>query len=278
VLDKKAQQILFKTYWSSAGWKSERTTTPDDFDYALKTGYMFHPISLSHDDIVDSVKNAIKKIVRERVSNAFLSSLSSRRLDWRSALGSYAIARNFLQHKFSGKLTCNVCGEISRPKQTEDFSVLNFERLKWGGVRHLSPLYIAFDLEQFSKTDVAEPTPKDFEIFNAIIETAKSLEVSARPRDLEKALSEIVDSNVAEREVLIQILGFCGILQPQKHRGFFESFVNYNEREERPVNKIDWSYPVIWWRGADGVNEDALTYFFPQIIKYRAENGESINE
>ncbi len=275
MLNKKAQQILSKTYWSSVGWKSKPTTTPADFDYALKAGYMFSPIALSHDDIVGWVKNAIKKIVRECMSEAFLSSLSSRRLDWRSALGSYAIARNFPQHKFSGKLTCNVCGEISKPKQSEDLSVLNFERLKWGGVRHLSPLYIAFDLEQFSKTDVAEPTPKDFEIFNAIIKTAKSVEVSARPRALEKALSKIVDSNVAEREVLIQILGFCGILQPQKHKGFFESFVNYNEREERPVNKIDWSYPVSWWRGADGVNEEALTYFFPQIIKYRAAEMEN---
>ena len=267
LLDKKAQQILFKTYWSSAGWKSEPTTTPADFDYALKTGYMFRPIAVSHDDIVDWVKNATKRVVRERVSDAFISSLSSRRLDWRSALGSYAIARNFPQHKFSGKLTCNVCGEISKPKQAEDLSVLNFERFKWGGVRHLSPIYVAFDLEQFSRTDVAKPTPKDFEILDAIIQIAKSLDGSARPRDLEKALSKTVDSSVAEREILIQILGFCGILQPQKQKGFFDSFVNYNEREERPVNKIDWNYPISWWRGADGVNDDALAYFFPQIVK-----------
>ena len=159
---------------------------------------------------------------------------------------------------------CDVCGEYRKPSE-EDLSVLNFERLKWGGVRHLSPVYNAFDLERFSQTDVTEPTPKDFEIFHAIIKTTKSLNVSARPRDLEKALSKIVDSNAAEREILIQILGFCGILQPQKQKGFFESFVNYNEREDRPVNKIDWSYPISWWRGVDGANENALAFFFPPV-------------
>jgi hypothetical protein len=266
VLDKKAQQILFRTYWSSAGWKSKLETTSEDFDYALKAGYMFKPVILSHDNIVDWVLSVTKKVDLQQISNAFLSSLSSRRLDWRSALGSYAIARHFPKHQFSGKLTCNVCGEVSKPKQAEDLSVLNFERLKWGGVRHLSPLYIAFDLEQFSKTDAHQPTPKDFEIFNDIIETAKLLDGNARPRDLEKALSKIVESNTAEREILIQILGFCGILQPQKQEGFFGSFVNYNEREERPVNKIDWSYPISWWRGVDGVSKDALAFFFPQVF------------
>lgn len=263
VLDKKAQQILFGTYWSSAGWKAERETTSQDFDYALSAGYMFKPVILSHDDIVDWVLSVTKSAVVLDISNAFLSSLSSRRLDWRSALGSFAIARHLPKHKFSSERICDVCG-IYRKSSEEDLSVLNFERLKWGGVRHLSPLYIAFDLEQFSQTDVAEPTSQDFEIFDAIIETAKSLDDGARPRDLEKALSKTVDSNQAEREILIQILGFCGILQPRKQKGFFDSFVNYNEREERSVNKIDWSYPISWWRGVDGVNENALTFYFPQ--------------
>ncbi len=265
VLDKKAQQILFKTYWSSAGWKSEPAITPENFDYALGAGYMFEAVVLSHEDIVEWLLSVKKKIVLQHISNAFLSSLSSRRLDLRSALGSFAVTRNFPKHKFSGKLTCSVCGEVSKPRQAENLSVLNFERLKWGGVRHLSPLYIAFDLEQFSQNDAVNSTPKDCEIFKAIIQTAKSLEGTARPRDLEKALSKIVDSNQAEREVLIQILGFCGILETQKQKGFFESFMNYSEREERPVNKIDWSYPIDWWRGVDGVNEDALAFFFPQV-------------
>lgn len=263
MLDKKAQQILFNTYWSTSGWKSEPTTKSEDFNYAVNAGYMFKPVELSHDEIVDKVTNTVKKVSVDRVREAFLSSLSSRRLDWRSALGSYAIARNFPKHEFSGERLCNVCGEIVKPKDVEDLNVLNFERLKWGGVRHLAPLYVSFDLERFVSVEIHKPRREDFEIFKTIIETAKSLDPIARPRDLEKSISKTLKSNQAEREVLIQILGYCGILQTQSHKGFFESFINFNQREDRPVNKIDWDYPVSWWRGIDGVNENALNYFFP---------------
>ena len=263
MLDKKAQQILFNTYWSSCGWKSEPTTKIADLNYAINAGYMFNPIELTHDEVVNQVISNVKKININRVREAFLSSLSSRRLDWRSALGSYAIARNFPKHKFTGEFYCTICGVISESKRVEDLSVLNFERLKWGGVRHLSPIYIKFDLDQFSKADTTKPTKKDFEIFNGVIESVKKLNADARPRDLENSISKILKSNKSEREVLIQILGYCGILQSQNHKGFFESFINFNQREDRSVNKIDWDYPVSWWRGIDGVNESSLNYFFP---------------
>ena len=266
IIDKKAKQILFETYWSSTGWKSERSTAPQDFDYALKAGYMFNQVSFSHDEIVDKLIKVAKKIKTEQVSNAFLSSLSSRGLSFRSALGSYAIARNFPKHKFVGDYICNICGAYLEDKEI-DLNVLNFERLKWGGVRHLSPVFVWFDLEQFVSDKIQKPILEDFEIFDSIIKSARSIEENTRPNDLEKAISKIFPSNKDERRVLIEILGFCGILQPQKQQGFFESFVNYNKREERPVNKIDWAYPVSWWRGSDGVNNDALTFFFPQKIE-----------
>ncbi len=226
---------------------------------------MFKPVTLSHDEIVDWVIKVVKNITPLRVSNAFLCSLNSRRLNLRSALGSYAIARHLLKHKFSGENICNICGEY-RNLREEDLSILNFERLKWGGVRHLSPVYVAFDLEQFTQIQEPEPTLEDFERFNHIIKTAQSLDNNARPRDLEKSLSKIISSNESERTTLLEILGYCGILQPQNQKSFFESFVNYNEREDRPVSKIDWTYPISWWKGSDGVNTDALSYYFPHTL------------
>ena len=37
-MDKKAKDILFKTYWSSKGWKDERVTDPDNYIYAKEKG------------------------------------------------------------------------------------------------------------------------------------------------------------------------------------------------------------------------------------------------
>jgi hypothetical protein len=48
-LDKKAQRILFDTYWSPRGWKRDPSTDAVDFAYARSTGYMFDAIELTHD-------------------------------------------------------------------------------------------------------------------------------------------------------------------------------------------------------------------------------------
>ncbi len=227
---------------------------------------MFDPVELSHDEIVNWLFQSYEQVSIDEVANAFLASLGSRRLELRSALGSYAIARNFPRHKFSiDQMRCPICGVYGSTRQEEDLNVLNFERYKWGGVRHLDPLYIAFDLKLFAMTEKATPSDEDLELLKQIIEIASHLATDARVRDLEKALAKVTKSNKAEREELIETLAYCGILQPKGRPGFFDSFVNDDERPLPPVNKIDWTYPVCWWRGADGINRQALEYFFPLL-------------
>jgi len=43
-MDKKAKQILFKTFWSSSGWTDNRETPKEDYEYAISKGMMFHPV------------------------------------------------------------------------------------------------------------------------------------------------------------------------------------------------------------------------------------------
>jgi hypothetical protein len=265
MVDKRALKILFDTYWSSAGWKKNRNTLPDDFAYAKASGYMFDPVNLSHDEIIDWLFKVFEQVTLGDVVNGFLASLSTRRLELRSALGSYAVARHFPRHNLTRNHRCEVCGLTNSKPNKEDPNVLNFERYKWGGVRHLDPLYIALDLELFAATEKLLPTVEDIEILKRIIEAARRLNADAKVRDLEKALATIIKSNKEEREILIQILSYCGILQPREQAGFFSSFVNDVDRSLPPVSKIDWDYPVCWWRGKDGVNDESLQYYFPQL-------------
>lgn len=92
-MDQKAKNILFKTYWSSRGRKDERFTPPDDFLYAKEKGVMFDPLTISHDDCVKKIIEIANTITLEQIAKAFLSSLSTRRLDWRSGISSYYIAK-----------------------------------------------------------------------------------------------------------------------------------------------------------------------------------------
>jgi len=263
MVDKKALKILFDAYWSSTGWKPEPVVSPENLAYAQKAGIMFPSIYVSHDNVVRWLLSSLTNNNLGNVTNAFLASLSTRRLELRSALGSFAIAKNFPAHIYQGEgYCCTICGEFKNPKLPRDLSRLNFERYKWGGVMHEWPEYMAFDLEQFAKLDNVEPVEQDFDIMRGILVVINQCEPNDRPRDLEKRLANVLESNIAEREVLIQILAYCGILQPISRSGYFLSFTNYFERDIPPVNKIDWTYPICWWRGRDGVNQSALKYYF----------------
>lgn len=88
--DKRALKILFDKYWSPVkGW--QRNTVPEeDFEYAKTMGVMFDDISLNHDEIIQRAIAQCNSITKTQVVDAFLSSLSTRRLELRSALGSFA--------------------------------------------------------------------------------------------------------------------------------------------------------------------------------------------
>ena len=261
--DKEAIKILFKRYWSSTGWTNTHLSKLE-LDYAEEKGYMFEQVELSHDEINQQLINAVSSLTLKEVSDQFLASLSTRRLDLRSALGSYMVGKNFLNHAFTGNKICRYCGAYSKESEKQDLNVLNFERFKWGGVRHLDPLYIAFDLDQFGKTEILIPKKEDYEIFNKIIGIINESPNGSKIRDVEKALSKVLKSNKEEREVLLQILGFCSILSPSEYPGFINLFVPFDERETPDQSKNDWDYPVCWWTGKDGINKNALKLIFPE--------------
>ncbi|WP_223148896.1 hypothetical protein [Aquimarina sp. RZ0] len=94
-MDKKAKSILFKTYWSSQGWKREYETDPIDFEYAKSKGLMFDQVSFSMNEIKSNLKSLLSQIEEKKITKGFLSSLSNKRLDWRSALASYFNAKTY---------------------------------------------------------------------------------------------------------------------------------------------------------------------------------------
>lgn len=274
-MDKKAKNILFQTYWSSKGWKDKYITAPDDFLYAKEKGLMFDPITISHDDCINQILEIVNSISSEQVAKAFLSSLSTRRLDWRSGIASYYIAKLIPLHKYtpvasgysyqndkvvSVSYTCEVCknlkyGVIGDENYVKkDLNVLNFERIKWGGVRHGDLLYTLFDLEQFQKEQIAEPTETDIIIFKNILRAAASCKTGDHPSVLRDKLKDIPElkSNQNERAVILEILACIGVLKPMSY-----------DRAIRGKN--DWTF-VEYWRGEDGYDNDAVEKYFGKYL------------
>lgn len=276
IFDERARKILLNTRWGS-GWPGEQPqgATAEDIAYAKSKGYCFDEVRYRHDEFVRKLIEVRKEITAKDVGNAFLASLSPRRLELRSALASFAFASHFPDHQIehserfrvpSGATLCSVCGffEFEKP-QAKNLNVLNFERHKWGGVRHDDLIYAWFDLSQFRLETQIEPTKDDVEILRNILRIAASLPDEARPGVLAKELGGALKSNLNERRMLIEILSKAGILKPRGRPSYDNEFVYLSQREVTFEHKNDWRYPAIWWRGSDGVNTSALAKFFPDI-------------
>ena len=80
-----------------------------------------------------------------------------------------------------------------------------------------------------------------------------------------RALKILIDTYWS-REVLIGILGLCGVLETSEHRGYMTRFVPWSERELPARRFIDMHYPACWWTRADGVNGEAVQYWFGHVL------------
>ena len=145
-------------------------------------------------------------------------------------------------------------------------NVLNFERFKWGGVRHADPLYATLDLEQFAKLKVDQPTEADISIMREIIDLIDNMPDDVSAARASKYLKCSLKSNEQERAVLLEILAYCDILETSDHRGYLNSFNSYSDRTSPPHRFVDREYPFCWWRASDGRNKAATKRLFGHVL------------
>jgi hypothetical protein len=246
-MDKKAKSILFKTYWSAQGWKSEKITDPEDFEYAKSKGLMFDPVTLSINEVKINLEKLLRQIDKKKITDGFLSSLTNKRLDWRSAIASYVNAKLVLENKREFYRINNLDYE------NEDLNVLNFERIKWSGVRHSDLLYNYLDLKLFEQEVISEPTELDIQTFKGILKCINDSEIGEYPGKLRDRLKDVMKGSKNERHTIMEILGCCEILKPQSY--------------ERPTTgRHDWAF-VEYWRGEDKFNKSIVDDYFELYLK-----------
>ena len=272
--DSRALRILTEMYWSASGWRNdpEAHVTPEDFSYAFEQGLLFEPRHLTHDEAVEEAIAAHASLTARQVAIAFAYSLPTRRLDLRSALGSYASTIHLRSHTFTPWAgrgpTCEICGFYRH--YDADFNVLSFERFKFGGVRHHHIDYAAFDLTQLRLwfNDVEEIETRTL---HQVLERWRALPTSARAKHAADSVRGLVPSNDAERRSLIEVVGIAGVLQPSSLGSMLEGYVPDVERNDALLTRSDWGYPVCRWTGHDGVNESAVAHWWgPELTRLDA--------
>lgn len=262
----KGLKILLDYYWDSNGWKDEdeQTLSAEDFAIAKSEGYMFDNAkrTISHAETLQRLSLVVKKIDPSSVANVFLYSLSTRRLEYRSALGSYWYAISIPMHEQTPYAFDYICPTCSWHKNI-DLNCKNFVRYKFGGVGHDSADYALFDLEQFLNLPAVTPTQQDKDILKRIlccIDYLSDTDKAGKLRD--RIVKErIFKTNKNETQVLLDILGICGVLSSEEFPCFCEKFVSSFDRA--PVeSKSDFYYPVNRWRKKDGINTQRFLKVF----------------
>jgi len=279
-MDKKATKILMSTFWGGGGWKSPHAPfSGDDFEYAKSKGVMFNPLTISHDEIVERLHHMHQNpALKERVITAFLHSLSTKKVYLRSALSSWALTRNMPLHTYGERpalhANTSACGDcnflrLQSDKQyvDVDLNVLNFERIKWGGVRHGWLLYCLMDLELLLQDDndnssnstesnhisPYEVTEEDRTILAKMLEASQTGDPTDSARSLEKKWKDCVPSSKQERDSLLEIWAAAGILVPM------------DTPRKRKGGSGDFIF-VATWQGDDGYHaENVLDYFGPYL-------------
>ena len=262
-------KTLLETYWGAGGWRHQ---APDAraLAQAKAEGCMFGPApERSHDETLQALRDVLGRISPEDVADAFLFSLTTRQLQYRSALGSYYYALSIPAHSHAGEEPCRLCGwrrmepAASPELEHAGFNVFNFERYKWGGVRHEQPQYALFDLEQFLLLPRAVPTPEDRAVLTAVLDAMGDLPPEKKAGAYRGAITKgkLLKSNRSEVEALLNILGICGVLSGPEAPCCCERFVDEWARAPLEYSN-DFAYPVNRWRVSDGVNEARFRVVF----------------
>lgn len=265
----KGLRLLLALYWNRGMW-GRQEPAPEDFEQAKREGYLFDQTPVrTHDETLRDILCVLDKISPADVANAFAYSLSTRELQYRSALGSYYYALAIPDHSHKESETCYLCnwrqlsGTDQPEQETSGYNVFNFERYKWGGVRHTSPEYALFDLEQFLLLPKVTPAAEDWSILKSILHAMEELPANKKAGAYRVLITKkkLLKSNQSEVEVLLDILGICGILSSPDAPCYCDYFTDVWHRAPREHTN-DYTYPVNWWRVSDGVNEERFQKVF----------------
>ena len=248
-MDKKAVQILNRLMDD----QKKHSVSAEELAYARKMGVVVEDRPITRDQALDVLMHCFDAVSLEDAAQTFLYSLSSRDIDYRYILASFVYARSWFSFDRS---------QAEEVPQKLTGSFFNWVKHKGGGIWGTIGKPI-FYLEQFTSMERRAASDVDVEIVRSILELADSMEDEASGNAMATAIrtAKLLLFNQAEALGIVEPLGICGILDAPGHPGFLHSFTPPLERDTGDLRQ-SLSYPLNWWRGADGVNwENAVEVF-----------------
>ena len=246
-----------------------KLTSPEDFQYMVDCGLAFRKVSMTHNEAIAACFRAFHPKHKQKVSNLFVRGFGAGRPEWRSGLGAFALMQSFPKHEFRPNAAgiCEVCSgrEI---EDALDVTYLNHLRFTVGGfVMAMRPYEIQFFLTQQELLAEEVPTDEDRELFRRVLDAARQADDSVTPLRFQQILKALTGPRMSNGQLrcIIETLGLCGIMQTEIHSGYLSHFTNPGLAPHK-THSSDWAYPVDFWTGKDGLNEQAVDFWFGHII------------
>ena len=201
----------------------------EDYEHAISEGTLFRPdvIKLDHDELTLWILKQIARTTPESQTDLFLASLSTGRLEYRIGLPAYAAGRHLSAHEFhelTGNPYCQICGS-TREENILFRNLNNRARFELGGLTSTLLGDLAFSLERQEELPPVKPNSADFQI---CAEVFRILSEAEPDETVKKTLSRRIrkipgfKSNVAQTKFLLETLGYCGILETERHGGLLD--------------------------------------------------------
>lgn len=262
-MNKKLEKAVKDYYRSSS---SGAFRYPDSMDVLLENNMIFPAEEIEHDELIERLFQEKQKATKESVVESFLVGLEKGQPEKRAAISAYAVAFNFPMHTFQSTehFQCKICGLIK--KKTRNFTLWNLGRHSLGATINGNPEQLYFSLREHNKA----PSEKveSIEFLQKMLTVIRQSDPEEKPVTLEKKIRNIPGS-MLNKELcrgLLDLLGHIGVLESPDHKGLIHKWT-YLGLAPRKSHSTDWSYPVDFWKGIYGVNEEAVEFWFGDYLK-----------
>lgn len=244
---------------------------------------------ITHNELIELIFQEYRENDKKKYTSLFLSSLSRNKLSYRSGLAVFAIMQSFPKHFFTvrkdssihklsfdnmnekdkefiiSRLPCQYCSSL-RDIEIDEVGIELIDACfsDVGGLIGHDLLSYYYYLLKTNELECVKPIDSDFRIFSEML----TILLDADGKD---SVKKIVQSKIGkikgfkssteQRQVLLETLGYCGILETNECKGCLTKYTNL-ATAPRKSHHSDWNYPVDFWLGTDGINKDNFKFWF----------------
>lgn len=253
---------------------------PNIWRHAVDCGTLFEPniLTLSHDNTLNFARKQFSVHSKEFHVDLFLSALSTNKFYLRSGLRAYSMIRNLMMHRFVPSKEgpyCSYCG-------LDSVSNKIIRNVISRGVFRSGYVYASVEgpaqtLAIVNKCEHTHPSSDEISVMINVLQVIANSYDCKNVSQLAMARRWKGTGFVGKREhrqYFLETLGFCGILLPPGCENVLTEHVRYGVAP-RKSHSSDWEYPADFWKGEDGLNFDAITFWFgayEEIARFVEEN------